>query len=57
VPFIIGFPLQQPRFDPRAGHVGFIENKMALGQVFSEYFSFPLPILIPPNVPVPVYFL
>jgi hypothetical protein len=24
---------------------------VALGQVFSEYFRFPLPILIPPNCP------
>jgi Zn-dependent M28 family amino/carboxypeptidase len=30
-----------PRFDPRSGHVGFVVDKVALGQVFSEYFGFP----------------
>jgi hypothetical protein len=25
----------------RAGHVGFVVDKAALGQVFSEYFGFP----------------
>jgi hypothetical protein len=28
-------------FDPRSGHVEFVVNKVALGQVFSEYFGFP----------------
>jgi hypothetical protein len=28
-------------FDPRSGHVGFVVDKVALGQVFSEYFGFP----------------
>jgi hypothetical protein len=27
--------------DPRSGHVGFVVDKVALGQVFSEYFGFP----------------
>jgi hypothetical protein len=32
----------QPRvFDSRSGHVGFVVDKVVLGQVFSEYFSFP----------------
>jgi hypothetical protein len=26
----------------------FVMDKVALGQVFSEYFGFPLPIFIPP---------
>jgi hypothetical protein len=30
-----------PVFDPRSGHVGFVVDKVALGQVFSEYFGFP----------------
>jgi hypothetical protein len=30
--------------------VGFVDN-VALGQVFSEYFGFPLPIFIPPVAP------
>jgi hypothetical protein len=25
----------------RSGHVGFVADKVALGQVFSEYFGFP----------------
>jgi hypothetical protein len=28
-------------FDPRSGHLGFVVDKVALGQVFSEYFGFP----------------
>jgi hypothetical protein len=31
--------------------VGFVVDKMVLGQVFSEYFGFPLPIFIPPIAP------
>jgi hypothetical protein len=28
-------------FEPGSGHVGFVVDKMALGQDFSEYFGFP----------------
>jgi hypothetical protein len=28
-------------FEPGSGHVGFVVDKVALGQVFSEYFGFP----------------
>jgi hypothetical protein len=28
-------------FEPRSGHVGFVVDKVALGQVFSEYFGLP----------------
>jgi hypothetical protein len=31
--------------------VGFVVDKVALGQVFSEYFGFPLSIFIPPIAP------
>jgi hypothetical protein len=31
--------------------MGFVVDKAALGQVFSEYFGFPLPIIIPPISP------
>jgi hypothetical protein len=31
----------RPRFDPRSGQVGFVVDKVALGQVFSAYFGFP----------------
>jgi hypothetical protein len=30
-----------PGFDPRSGLVGFVVDKVALGQVFSEYFGLP----------------
>jgi hypothetical protein len=35
-----GFPLRWPGF-AYGQHVGFVVDKAALGQVFSEYFSFP----------------
>jgi hypothetical protein len=34
-----GFPPRWPGF----AQVGFVVDKMALGQVFSEYFGFPMP--------------
>jgi hypothetical protein len=36
-----GFPPQNPRFDVRSGHVGFVVDKATLECVFSEYFGFP----------------
>jgi hypothetical protein len=36
---VAGFPPRRPGFDPRSGHVGFVD-KVALGQDFSEYFGF-----------------
>jgi hypothetical protein len=33
--------LRMAWFEPRSGHVGFVVGKVALGQVFSEYFGFP----------------
>jgi hypothetical protein len=41
VMLIAGFPPRRFRFDPRSGHVGFVVDKVALEQVFSEYFGFP----------------
>jgi hypothetical protein len=38
---VSGFPPRRPVFEPGSGHVGFMEDKMALEQVFSEYFGFP----------------
>jgi hypothetical protein len=35
------FPPRQPGFERGSGHVGFVVDKATLGQVFSEYFSFP----------------
>jgi hypothetical protein len=34
-------PPRRPGFKPRSDHMGFVLNKVALGQVFSEYFRFP----------------
>jgi hypothetical protein len=39
--FVVCFPPQRPGFVPRSGHVGFVVDKVALGQVFSKYFGFP----------------
>jgi hypothetical protein len=38
---VAGLPRRRPAFEPRSGHVGFVVDKVALGQVSSEYFSFP----------------
>jgi hypothetical protein len=38
---VAGFPPRRPGFEPRSGHVAFVTDKVALGQVFSEYFGFP----------------
>jgi hypothetical protein len=35
---VTGFPPWRPRFEPRSGYV---VDKVALGQVFSNYFGFP----------------
>jgi hypothetical protein len=40
VPYL-GFPPRRSGFEPRLDHVGFVVDKVALGQVFSEYFGFP----------------
>jgi hypothetical protein len=31
----------RPGFEPRSGHMVFVVDKVEIGQVFSEYFSFP----------------
>jgi hypothetical protein len=40
---VAGFPQWRPGFEPRSGHVGFMIDKIALGQVFSEVLRLPLP--------------
>jgi hypothetical protein len=37
---VLTFPPRRTGF-PRPGHMGFVVEKVALGQVLSEYFSFP----------------
>jgi hypothetical protein len=36
---VAGFPPRRPGFKPGSGHVGFVVDKVAPGQVFSEYFG------------------
>jgi hypothetical protein len=36
-----GFTKLQDGFHLRSGHVGFVVDKVTLGQVISEYFGFP----------------
>jgi hypothetical protein len=38
---VAGFPPRRPGFEPRSSHGGFMVDKVALGQVFSEYLCFP----------------
>jgi hypothetical protein len=33
--------IRRVKFEPGSGQVGFVLDKVALGQVFSEYFGFP----------------
>jgi hypothetical protein len=37
----VGFPPRWPLFDARSGYVGYVTGKVALGQVFFNYFRFP----------------
>jgi hypothetical protein len=37
---VASFPPRRSRFEPRLGNVGFMVDKVALGQVFYQYFSF-----------------
>jgi hypothetical protein len=43
---ILLFLVTSNLFDPRSGQVGFVVDKVALGQVFSEYFGFPFQQLL-----------
>jgi hypothetical protein len=38
---VADFPPRRPGFEPRSSNVGFMVNKVGLGQVFSQYFGFP----------------
>jgi hypothetical protein len=38
---VAGFPPRRPGFQPRSGNVLLVVDKVALAQVFSEYFGFP----------------
>jgi hypothetical protein len=38
---VADFPPRRPGFNAGSGKVGFVVDKVAPGQVFSEYFGFP----------------
>jgi hypothetical protein len=38
---VSGFLPQLSMLEPRSGHVGFVVDKVALGQVYSEHLHFP----------------
>jgi hypothetical protein len=38
---VTGLSTEKPSFNPRPVHVGFIEDKAAMGQLFTEYFGSP----------------
>jgi hypothetical protein len=42
---VAGFPPRLPGFEPWTRHVGYVVDKVALGQVFSDYFDFPCQFL------------
>jgi hypothetical protein len=37
---VTAFSPLQPKFSPKLGHVGFVVDKVTLGQIYSEYFDF-----------------
>ena len=41
---VYGLSPRRPGFDPGSVNMGFLVDKVALGQVFPEYFGFPLSI-------------
>jgi hypothetical protein len=41
---VAGLSLRRPGFDPGSFHVGFVVDKVALGQVFLRVIGFPLSI-------------
>jgi hypothetical protein len=43
---VAGFPQCRPEFDPESDHVEFVVDKVAIRQVFSEYFGFLYPYLV-----------
>jgi hypothetical protein len=38
---VAGFPPRRTGLEPMSVYVGFVVNKVAVGQAFPEYFSFP----------------
>jgi hypothetical protein len=51
IKIVAGFPPRRPGFKLGFSHVRFVVEKVALGQVFSEYFAFTCTIFIPPISP------
>jgi hypothetical protein len=52
---VTGFPQRRTGFEPCSSHVGSVVDRAALGQVSSEYFSFPchsfIPLIAPQSSP------
>jgi hypothetical protein len=38
---VAGFQPRRPGFEPGSGQLGYVVDKVALGQVFPQYFGFP----------------
>ena len=58
IQLVAGLSTRRLEFDPRSVHVGFVEDKMALGQVFSKYFCFPVSVLFHYcSIPIFIYML
>jgi hypothetical protein len=47
---VAGLPPRWPGFDPGSVHVGFVVDKVALGQVFPRVLRFSPVIFIPPVI-------
>jgi hypothetical protein len=47
-PLVVGFSLRRPGFAPKAVHVEFVVDRVALGQVFLRVLQFLLVSVIPP---------
>jgi hypothetical protein len=55
---VASLSLQRPRHVPKTVHVGFVVDKVALGQVFSKFLRFYYPLnTIPPWLSMLIYHL
>jgi hypothetical protein len=54
---VTGISMQRPRFTPGSVYVGFLEEKVALGQVFLQVLQFSLFNIIPPWLSMLIYHL
>jgi hypothetical protein len=47
---VTGFPPWRLEFDPSLGHMGFVVEKVALGQVTHFHLQFRMFIFLPPKI-------